>query len=68
MDSVKLNKEGVAPIKADLEQIASLKDKEAVYALLADLRKQGIGAYLGLYVAADEMNSNENAVQLYQAA
>ena len=44
MDSVKLNKEGVAPIKADLEQIASLKDKEAVYALLADLRKQGIGA------------------------
>ena len=40
MDSVKLNKEGVAPIKADLEQIASLKDKEAVYALLADLRKQ----------------------------
>ena len=50
MDSVKLNKEGVAPIKADLEQIASLKDKEAVYALLADLRKQGIGAYLGLYV------------------
>lgn len=34
MDSVKLNKEGVAPIKADLEQIASLKDKEAVYALL----------------------------------
>lgn len=67
MDSVKLNKEGVAPIKADLEQIASLKDKEAVYALLADLRKQGIGAYLGLYVAADEMNSNENAVQLYQS-
>ena len=57
MDSVKLNKEGVAPIKADLEQIASLKDKEAVYALLADLRKQGIGAYLGLYVGEEAYHS-----------
>ena len=67
MDSVKLNQEGVAPIKADLEQIAALKDKQDVYVLLANLRKQGIGAYLGMYVAADEMNSNENAVQTYQS-
>ena len=67
MDSVKLNQEGVATIKADLEQIAALKDKQDVYALLANLRKQGIGAYLGMYVAADEMNSNENAVQTYQS-
>lgn len=67
MDSVKLNNEGVAPIKADLEKIAALKDTKDVYALLADLRKNGTGAYFTLYVAADEMNSNENAVQLYQS-
>lgn len=67
MDSVKLNNEGVEPIKADLEKIAALKDTKDVYALLADLRLQGIGGYFTLYVAADEMNSNENAVQIYQS-
>lgn len=67
MDSVKLNKEGVEPIKADLEKIAALKDKKDVYALLADLRKEGTGAYLTLYVGADEMNSSQNAVQTYQS-
>lgn len=67
MDSVKLNQEGVAPLKADLEQIAALNDKKDVYALLANLRKQGVGAYLAVYVGADEMNSNMNAVQTYQS-
>lgn len=38
MDSVKLNQEGVTPLKADLEQIAALNDKKDVYALLANLR------------------------------
>ena len=67
MDSVKLNQEGVTPLKADLEQIAALNDKKDVYALLANLRKQGVGAYLAVYVGADEMNSSMNAVQTYQS-
>lgn len=67
MDSVKLNKDGIAPIKAELEQLAALKDTKDVYALLGDMHKQGIDSYLALYVAADEMNSNMNAVQTYQS-
>lgn len=67
MDSVKLNKDGIAPIKAELEQLAALKDTKDVYALLGDMHKKGIGSYLALYVAADEMNSNMNAVQTYQS-
>lgn len=67
MDSVKLNKDGIAPIKAELEQLAALKDTKDVYALLSDMHKKGIDSYFALYVAADEMNSNMNAVQTYQS-
>lgn len=67
MDSVKLNKDGIAPIKAELEQLGALKDTKDVYALLGDMHKKGIDSYLALYVAADEMNSNMNAVQTYQS-
>ena len=66
MDSVKLNQEGVAPIKAELDQIAALKDKKELYPLLAEMYKKGIAAYLAIYVGADEMNSNMNAVQMAQ--
>ena len=42
MDSVKLNQEGIAPIKAELEEIAALKDKKDVYALLERDYKAGM--------------------------
>lgn len=65
MDSVKLNNDGVAPIKPELERLAALKDKE-VYALIGELQRKGIVAYNILYVGADEKNSSMNAVQSYQ--
>lgn len=65
MDSVKLNNDGVAPIKPELERLGSLKDKE-VYALIGELQRKGIVAYNILYVGADEKNSSMNAVQSYQ--
>lgn len=67
MDSAKLNKEGVAPIKAELDALGALKDSKDVYALLGEMQKKGIVSYLALYVSADEMNSNMNAVQTYQS-
>ena len=67
MDSVKLNKDGVTPIKAELDQLGALKDKKELYALLGEMQKKGIVAYNILYVGADEMNSSMNAVQSYQA-
>lgn len=66
MDSVKLNNDGVSPIKPELDRLGALKDKE-VYALLGELQRKGIVAYNILYVGADEKNSNMNAVQTYQA-
>lgn len=65
MDSTKLNAEGIAPIRADLDAIADLS-RTNIYALLGDLSTRGIGAYLGLYIGADEKNSTQNAVQISQ--
>ena len=67
MDSVKLNDDGVSPIRAELDRLASLKDRTEVYAVLGDMQKRGIVAYNMVFVGADEMNSSMNAVQTYQA-
>ena len=67
MDSVKLNQDGIAPIKAELDEIAALKDKKDVYALLGSLERRGITSYLGTGVGADQMNSDVNAVYTSQA-
>ncbi len=68
MDSVRLNQEGVEPIRADLEHIAALvENPSSVYTLLGELQKIGVVAYTSVRVDADDMNSKENAVQTYQA-
>ena len=67
MDTVKLNAEGIAPIKAELEEIAALKDKKDIYALLGSLERRGITSYLGTGVGADAKNSAMNAVYTSQA-
>ena len=66
MDSVKLNKDGAAPLQERLQQIASVKEEKDLYALLGELQKRGVGAYVAVYVGADEKNSSMNAVQTYQ--
>ena len=66
MDSVKLNKDGAAPLKERLQQIASVKEEKDLYYLLGEMQKRGVGAYVAVYVGADERNSSMNAVQTYQ--
>ncbi|WP_294474214.1 M13 family metallopeptidase [uncultured Bacteroides sp.] len=66
MDSVKLNQEGVAPIKAELEAIDALKDKEEIIKYIGGIQKKGISPYFSMYVGADDMNSSMNIVQTFQ--
>jgi putative endopeptidase len=63
---VKLNKEGAAPIKAELDKIASLKDKAQIVSMIAEMQQKGMFPYFVLYVSADDMNSTVNLVQTYQ--
>lgn len=63
MDSMKLNTEGMEPIKADLERLAAIKDKAGIIDAMAELSGS---AYFAFYVGADIMDSKTNIFQLYQ--
>lgn len=67
LDSVKLNKEGMAPIKDQLDAIQRLGTKADVAKMVAVLHKEGMAPFFALFVDADEKNSSMNIVQLYQA-
>lgn len=63
MDSVRLNREGAAPLAADLAVIASTP-REKVIELMATL--PGIDAFFGTGVEADMMNSSMNEMYWQQ--
>lgn len=66
MDSVKLNAEGVAPIKAEIEKIAAVSNRKVLSSLIAEMHRDGFGPFFGMYVGADDMNSSMNIAQLHQ--
>lgn len=66
MDSAKLNKEGKAPLDADLQKIASVNDKAGIVPMMAELAHVGVSPYFSFFVDADIMNSKMNMFQLYQ--
>ncbi len=66
MDSVKLNADGAAPIQEELQEIAALKDRTEIYALVARMQQNGISPFFHVYVSGDDKNSSMNAVQTYQ--
>lgn len=59
MDSVRLNEQGIEPLKADLELIASTP-REKVVDLMATL--PGLDVFFGTYVQADLKNSDINTM------
>ena len=64
LDSIKLNKDGMAPVKEQLEAIQRLGTKADVAKMVAVLHKEGMAPF---FVDADEKNSSMNIVQMYQA-
>lgn len=66
LDSVKLNADGMAPVKEQLDAIKTIATKDDVSKMVAIMHKEGIAPYFELYVGADEKNSSMNIVQLYQ--
>lgn len=67
LDSVRLNEEGAAPLKADLERINSAK-KEDLNGVIAWLHAEGIASpFFNEGVDADLMNSNENALYFMES-
>ncbi|MCD7926231.1 MAG: M13 family metallopeptidase [Bacteroides sp.] len=66
MDSVKLNKDGAAPILPMLQKIATMKSSADVMPMMAEMINEGVGSYFGFGVGADEKNSSMNIFQIGQ--
>ena len=67
MDSTKLNADGSAPIQPQLSRIDALKDRKELSRLIGEMTREGFGAYFGIYIGADDMNSSMNLLQTYQS-
>ncbi|MCP9612167.1 M13 family metallopeptidase [Coprobacter tertius] len=67
LDSVRLNSESIAPLAAQIKDVLEAKDKKAFSIKIANLQKQGASPFFSLFVGADDKNSSENIVSLYQS-
>lgn len=67
LDSVRLNKEGVAPVAELLKEIKSANGVADYSRLIARLQKMGSAPFFYLFVDADAKNSSMNIVNIYQA-
>lgn len=67
MDAGKLNAEGAAPIRAELEKIAVLKNTENMAGMVAEMRRKGFDPYFAVYVGPDDKNSKMNIAMTMQS-
>ncbi|MBC6699834.1 M13 family metallopeptidase [Hymenobacter puniceus] len=67
MDSVAIDKQGLAPLKAELDRLAALRTPADVQAAIARLIPLNVNALVGPYVAQDAKNSEKMALYLSQA-
>ena len=65
LDSARLNAEGMAPVKADLDEINNLSGRE-VPAAIGRLHAQGISPFFYVYVGPDGKDSRQNLLCLNQ--
>lgn len=66
MDSVKLNADGVKPLRPFLEAFAGINDKAQLVAQLPYMMLKGCPVFYTMYVTADPMNSTQNILFLSQ--
>lgn len=67
MDSVGLNADGAAPIRAQLEEIAGANDKKDVVRLMARISQYASSPFFRFYVGPDDKNSSMNIVHISQS-
>ncbi|MGI4875113.1 MAG: M13 family metallopeptidase [Janthinobacterium lividum] len=66
MDTVAIEKAGIAPLKPELDRIAALKTRTGLPALLAHEQELGTGAFFNSGVDVDEKNTTRYVVGLSQ--
>ncbi|MBN2236436.1 MAG: M13 family metallopeptidase [Bacteroidales bacterium] len=66
MDSVKLNADGISPLKAELEAIDGIQSKEELNAYISYLHEEGMGGLFNVFGMADSKNSEMVVTYLWQ--
>ena len=68
MDSVRQNKDGVAPVMVDLKRVEAVKTTAELIALVNQMNVEGVGfgELWGSYVGADMMESTQNILEISQ--
>ncbi len=67
LDSVRLNSEGVAPVKSDIEQLMALRTPEELSIATAYIHQAAGSPLFGMYVSADLLNSKVNVLYIDQS-
>lgn len=67
MDSTARNAKGYEPIKPYLEEIAQIKDKNELPALIAREHLMGVGSFFSLSVGQHKVKSDEYALYVWQS-
>ena len=67
MDSVSLNKQGIEPIRKDLQRVDQVADKDELFRLASSFNVSGIGGFFGCFIDADIKDSKNNLVQIMQS-
>ena len=66
MDTVAINKAGLAPLKSDIDKINAVKNVNDLLRVGARLQQKGINCFFNNYISQDDMNSNAMAFKLDQ--
>ena len=66
MDSLAINKAGIAPLKSELAKIDACQDIQSIFASVAHLHTIGAAPAFSFYVGQDEKNSSKNILNFYQ--
>ena len=66
LDSVRLNAEGIAPVKPSLDAIMAITDKAGLLEAVAQMHRSGSSPFFDAYVEADLMDSDSQLLYLSQ--
>ena len=66
MDTINIEKQGISPLKPELNKINSIKNKQELFNVVARLQIMGIDALFGDFVGQDQKNSDKWAFYLWQ--
>ena len=67
MDSVTRDKDGIAPVKAELDRIAAAKTNADLFNILKSNLQYGEQQFIAWGFTADEKNSSENILTVFQS-